>query len=124
MSSIFRSEPSNKIADQAALTADNAIRSTQRVANEALDGMAEGVQDLRHQATPLLNRATEQATALAHRGADAVRDSTQQLRDKAREASDSTVTYIRDEPVKSMLFAAATGAVLMALIGLMSRSRS
>ena len=122
MSSIFRSEPSNAVVDQAANVADHAIRSTQQVANNTLDGMAEGVQDLRHQATPLLNRAAEQANALAQRGAEAVRETSQQLRDKAQQASDSTVTYIRDEPVKSMLIAAATGAALMGLLGLMSRS--
>ena len=54
------SEQSNRIADQAAMSADHAIRSTQRVANEALDSLAGSVQDMRHQAAPLLNRATEQ----------------------------------------------------------------
>jgi hypothetical protein len=34
------------------------------------------------------------------------------------------VGYIKDEPVKAMLIAAATGAALMALVGLVSRSRS
>jgi len=71
----------------------------------------------------LLNRATEQVSSLAQRGADAVRGGSQQLRDQARHASDSTVTYIKDEPVKAVLIAAATGAVLMALVSLMSRSR-
>ena len=113
----------NRLADQAAQSADNAIKATQRVANEALDGLAGTVQDMRQQATPLLNRASEQAGALAQRGADALRDGTQQLRDKALRASDSTVSYIKDEPVKAMLIAAATGAALMALVNLMSGSR-
>jgi ElaB/YqjD/DUF883 family membrane-anchored ribosome-binding protein len=114
----------NAIADQAAQSADDAIKATQRVANGALDSLAGTVQDMRQQATPLLNRATEQASVLAQRGVDAVRDSSQQLRDKALRASDSTVNYIKDEPVKAMLIAAATGAALMALVGLMSRSRA
>jgi ElaB/YqjD/DUF883 family membrane-anchored ribosome-binding protein len=33
------------------------------------------------------------------------------------------VQYVRAEPVKAVLIAAATGAALMALVGLMSRSR-
>jgi len=117
-------DQSNKLADQAAQSADHAIRSTQRVANEALDGLANSVQDLRHTATPLLNRAAEQASSMAHRGVEAVREGTHQLRDKARHASDSTVSYIKEEPVKSMLIAAATGAALMALITLISHSRT
>lgn len=71
----------------------------------------------------MVNRATEQASALAHRGADAVRDSSRQLREKATHASDVTVNYIKDEPVKSILIAAATGAALMGIVSMMGRSR-
>ena len=116
-------EQSNGLIDQAARSADNAIKSTQRATNDALDSLAGTVQDVRNEATPLLNRATEQASALAQRGVNAVRDSSQQLRDRAVRASDSTVMYIKDEPLKAMLIAAATGAALMALVGLLSRSR-
>jgi len=116
-------EQANGLADQAAQSADHAIRSTQRVANEALDSLAGSVQDMRDQAAPLLNRANQQAVAMARRGVDAVRDTSQHLRDRAPRASEGTVTYIRGEPVKAMLIAAATGAALMALIGLMTRSR-
>ena len=112
----------NGLADQAAQSADNAIRSTQRVTHDALDSLAGTVQDLRQQATPLLNRASEQASALAQRGMDSVRGTSQQLRETARRASDTTVSYIKDEPVKAMLIAAATGAVLMALANLVGRA--
>lgn len=78
------------LADQAVQSADHAIKSTQRVANDALDS---------------------------------VRDTSRQLRDKAYQASDRTVDYIRDEPVKAILIAAATGAALMALVNLVSQSR-
>jgi ElaB/YqjD/DUF883 family membrane-anchored ribosome-binding protein len=53
-----------------------------------------------------------------------MRDGGQLVRDTARQASDRTVGYIRDEPVRSMLVAAATGAALMALVSLMARSRN
>ena len=71
---------------------------------------------------PSSSRASEQATVLAHRGVDAVGDTSQQLREKAHHVSDCTVAYIRDEPVKAMPIAAATGTALMALINLVSRS--
>jgi ElaB/YqjD/DUF883 family membrane-anchored ribosome-binding protein len=116
-------EISNNLADQAAQSADRAIKSTQRVANQALDSLAGSVEDLRQHTAPLLNRATEQASALAQRGANAVRDSSQQVRDRAMRASDSTVAYIRDEPFKAVLIAAATGAVLMALLSLLGGAR-
>jgi ElaB/YqjD/DUF883 family membrane-anchored ribosome-binding protein len=72
---------------------------------------------------PMITRAAEQATAVAQRGVDAVREGSQQVRNKAQHASESTVNYIKDEPIKSVLIAAATGAALMALVSLASRSR-
>ncbi len=114
--------PANNLADQAAASADHAIRSTQKAANGALDSLSGTVHDLREQASPMLNRATEQVSALAQRGVNTVRDTSQQLRDKALRASDSTVSYIKEEPVKAMLIAAATGAALMALVSLMGRA--
>lgn len=115
---------SNNLTDRAAQSADGAIKSTQSVANHAFDSLSGTVKDIRDQAAPMVNRATEQASALAHRGADAVRESSRQLREKAIGASDATVGYIKDEPIKSILIAAATGAALMGLVSMMSRSRN
>lgn len=68
--------------------------------------------------------ATEQAIGAAQRGVAAVRNSSQHMVDRAHQASDSTVAYIKDEPVKSMLIAAAAGATLMALVSLLTRSHN
>lgn len=113
----------NTMADQAAGKADQAIRSTQRVANDALDGLSDSVNSASSRVSPMINKATEQATAFAQRSMDAVRQTSQQLRDKAMHASDTTASYIRNDPIKSVLIAAATGAALMALVSLVSRSR-
>ena len=66
------------------------------------------------------NNLQEQTSQWAHRGIDAVHDGALQLRNKAQSGSDATVLYIQREPIKSVLIAAATGAALMALLGLMS----
>lgn len=116
-------ETSNNLLDHAATSADLAIKSTQRATTDALDALANSVKDLRNQVAPLLSRGSEQIGALTQRSVNAVRDGTQQVRDTALRASDSTVSYIRDEPVKAMLIAAATGAALMALVGLLTRAR-
>lgn len=117
------SSTTNNLADQAAQNADNAIKSTQRVANDTLDRLSEKVQDVRNTAGPAISRVAERAEALARRGMDAVTDTSAQLRERAVRVSDSTVGYIKDEPVKAMLIAAATGAALMGLFTLISRSR-
>jgi len=111
-------QPSNNLADQAANTADDAIKSTQRATNNAFESLAGGVQNLRQQAAPAINRVG----AMAQQGVDSVRDTAQQMRERALHATDSTVSYIKEEPVKAMLIAAATGAGLMALLSLLTRS--
>ncbi|MDQ6685536.1 MAG: hypothetical protein M3Z16_10450 [Pseudomonadota bacterium] len=111
------------VVDQAAGSVQSTLRTTQRAADEALSGISDKVDDLRNQAAPMLNRVSSQAEAAARRGIEAVRDTSQQLRERALRASDSTVGYIKDEPIKAMLIAAATGALLMGLVTLMSRSR-
>jgi len=116
-------ESSNPLTEQAAQSADRAIQASQRVTNRAFDSLAGSVQDLKHEVAPMLNRATGEVSAFAQRGLDAVRQGSQQLQDQARRASDSSMDYVRHEPLKSILIAAATGAALMALVGMLSRSR-
>ena len=112
------------LAEGAADSANNALRSTQSATNEAFDRLSSKVEDAKNYAAPLISRLTSQAEAAARRGADVVRDTSAQLRDKATKAQETTVGYIKDEPMKSILIAAATGAALMALISLVTRSRS
>lgn len=76
----------HSLIDQTAQSAGAAIQTTQRVANDALGSLSHSLQSAQHQ-----------------------------IREGAHHASDKTVAYIREEPVKSMLIAAATGAALMAL---------
>ena len=117
------SQTGNNLADQAASNADSALRSTQRSTNEALDTLSDKVQAAKDQAAPVINRVAAKAEELARRGADTWRDSSEQIKERAQRASDITLGYIKDEPVKAILIAAATGAALMALVTLLSRSR-
>jgi len=112
-----------QLADKATDTADQVIRATQRAANSALDGLAHGAQGLRDRAVPALDRVAESGSDLAHRGVQALHDGSRQLRDSARRASDRTVGYVRQEPVKSVLIAVAVGAVVALLMGRRSADR-
>ena len=109
--------------DPVATAFDTVAKSAQHRVDSALDSLSGRVEDIRSQATPVIDRISAQAEAAAKRGIAAVRDSSQQLRDKAMRASDSTIAYVKDEPVKSVLIAVATGALLMGVVSLMSRSR-
>jgi ElaB/YqjD/DUF883 family membrane-anchored ribosome-binding protein len=109
--------------DQAADSAESALRSTQRVANETLDTLTDKVHDMRDQAAPAINRVAAKAEELARRSADAMRERSEHLKERAHQASDATVHYIKDEPMKAILIAAAAGAALMALISLLGNRR-
>lgn len=78
--------------------------------------------------THLVNQTADQAIkATQHLASDAmdrIMDTSHQLRLKADHASESTINYIKHEPIKSLLIAAATGAALMALMSLLSGRRS
>lgn len=113
----------SRLADAATQGADDAIRSTQRVAGDALDRLSDGVQDMHDRTAPRLARMAEQAEGLVRRGADVMRDRSQQLREGAYRASDYTRSYIRDEPLKSVLIAAFAGAAVIAIANLLSRRR-
>ena len=110
------------LIDQAAHSADVAIHATQRVTNEALEGLLQTIDTARQQVVPMIHSAEDKASALVHKGLDSVRQTSRQLRDGAHYASDKTVAYIREEPVKAMLIAAASGAVVMALARVISQS--
>lgn len=116
-------EVQNKLVDHAAATADQAIRSTQRVANEALTGLAGSAQNLREHAAPVVDGVADRASALAHHGVDAVRERSHQLSESAHRVADGTRHYVQDQPVKSLLIAAATGAALMGLLAFLAGSR-
>ena len=47
------------------------------------------------------------------------REVAEQVRQRALQASDRAAAFARDEPIKSLLIAAAAGALLMGLVSLM-----
>jgi ElaB/YqjD/DUF883 family membrane-anchored ribosome-binding protein len=73
-------------------------------------------------ATQQISDSLDSASTMAHNGVAKFMDSSQQLRESAQRAGQSTLATIREEPVKSVLIAAATGAALMALVTLVTRS--
>jgi ElaB/YqjD/DUF883 family membrane-anchored ribosome-binding protein len=83
--------------DRAAQRADKAIDATRQGAASALDSVADKVHSVRDRASPAVDRMTMPIDRLSARTQDA--------------------------PLQSLLIAAAAGAVLMALLGLMRSGR-
>ena len=112
-----------EIAAGAATKAQGGVRATQQAANNALDKASDKIDEIKSNASPLLDQASEQAQKLMQQAREMFNDTVQKLRDEASDASDKAVAYAKDEPIKALLIAGATGALLMGLITMMSRSR-
>lgn len=112
-------DEASNLAHEAALGTEHAIRSTQHLAQQGLDGLGTA----RAQTGAALQQLAHDTGALTHRGMEALRDGGQQLREKSSHARQATAEYIQHEPIKSVLIAAAVGAGLMGLLTLLSRHR-
>lgn len=113
---MFTSTPRNEtqaVIDRAARHGDAALQAGADAAHQALDSIGDSAR-----------RLQADATALGQRSLASLRDGSRALRDRARVTGERTVDTIRDEPVKSVLLAAAAGAALVAVFGLFGGGRS
>ena len=118
------SDDMQSMADRAATKTQQAIDTTRVATDDALDALSGGVVKLSKEAPDAIARITAQVEELTRRSLERARETSAQVRDAVNEASDRTVARIKDEPVKAVLIAAATGAAVAALISLLSnRSR-
>lgn len=69
-----------------------------------------------------IQRLAHDAGDLAAQGAQSVRSSAHELRERSVRLRDATASYVQQEPVKSVLIAAAAGAALVGLVALLSRA--
>lgn len=88
--------PEGNIVDRAAQSADKMLEATRQSAGSAIDSVADKLHEMRDRASPKLDRLTAPVDALVQRTHAA--------------------------PLQSLLVAAAAGAALMVLVGLV-RSR-
>ena len=96
--------------------AAEALKAAERDAHAAIDSAVSGLASAYGETKPLLSRVGKQARGYAQNGYAAARQQASDLRDRSLEAVDSTRGYVRDEPVKSLLIAAAVGAAVIALV--------
>jgi ElaB/YqjD/DUF883 family membrane-anchored ribosome-binding protein len=85
------------------------------------ESMSDGIA---HDMQPMIRQAADKADVYLQHSLNAIRDSSDKLVAQAHNASDMTVNFIKREPVKSVLWAAASGAVIVTLISLLSRSKN
>lgn len=112
-----------QFVEGATRSAELAVDQLDGAAQQAHDQLAAKAHSAVNATKPVMERWAKDAESIARRGLDSARDTSRHLRERAAQASDSTVNYIKDEPVKAMLIAAAAGAALVTVISLLTRSR-
>jgi ElaB/YqjD/DUF883 family membrane-anchored ribosome-binding protein len=112
------------VANHVADKSEEAIEAARRAADGALDALHDKVDALHDLIPGVFGRAAARADELTRRGIERARRTSYDVRDRVGHAGDVTVAYIKDEPVKSILIAAAAGAALAALASMLSRTRA
>lgn len=114
----------DNIAQQATDKADEAIGNARKAADGALDTLQDKASHLAAVAPGTLSRVAAQIDEIARRGIDRAKAASDTAKEQATLAGDRTVGYIKEEPVKSVLMAAAAGAALAICVGMLSRSKT
>ena len=98
--------------DDVADRADETLERGRHIADETLEALHGTV-----------DRTRSRVSELAQRGAERARALREDMRDRVDLASERTVGYVKDEPMKSMLMAAAAGAAIALLMRALAKRR-
>ncbi len=113
----------SQLADDARQTASEAIDSTRAYAQNAVNAAGEKVRDLKRDFEPSVEQLAARVQQAVQRGLDAASTTSARAQQRLEDAASVTGRYISNQPVRSVLVAAAAGAAITALIVLASRSR-
>lgn len=116
-------DAAHRAVSEAADSANHLINKTHSAITGSEKTIKEGLDTLREAVPASLARASTQAEDLARAGIQKARAAGAQVAEQAHHVGDSTVSYVRKEPVKALLMAAAAGAAATVLIGWATRDR-
>lgn len=116
-------ELATDLAQKAVDKTDQAITATKNAVSDTANSVRDGLDHLQESSHSAMTYAASQADELAHKGMEQARRASTAIRETAQETGDRTVAYIRDEPIKAVLFAAAAGALISMLLGSRNSSR-
>jgi ElaB/YqjD/DUF883 family membrane-anchored ribosome-binding protein len=111
------------LTDDVLQSAQNAVQTTRNAADHSLDQAQERLHALRNRASPAVDDLAARAQALAARSIDYCADTSARARRQIQQTADATGRYVAEQPGKSLVIAAASGAALAALALWWSRRR-
>lgn len=104
-------------------TAGKAVESTREHANDALDRAESKVRELRGQVDPVVDMLASKAQKLARHSLDLASEAKERAEQSLKRAAGVTTRYVSEQPVRSILIAAAVGATVALLVST-SRQRN
>ena len=99
------------------------IKDAQQAANSAGAALSNKVEGFRSKAVPVIDKVTGQVEDIANQSKEAGLRVSQQAREYASQASDSLISFTKENPVKALLIAVASGALLISLVKSLTPSR-
>lgn len=117
------SDAAEQAVGRAQAKAKDAIGATRQATDAAMAKLADGVDQAAQEVPDAIARISAQVEDLTRRSLDKARQTSAQVRERVAQVSDRTAERIRDDPMKSVLIAAATGAAVAAVIGLLNSRR-
>ena len=103
-------------SDQVLNSAVNAMDSTRSLANDTLARAEDQMRSLRGNIDPMVDRLATQAQKLARQSLDIASEASDRAQRSMHRYADATTRYVANEPVKSILIAAAVGAAVALLV--------
>jgi ElaB/YqjD/DUF883 family membrane-anchored ribosome-binding protein len=113
----------SQLAEEMRRTANDIIETTRTDAQNAPDVAGEKGRDLRLDKEPGFEQFAARVQQAVQRGLDAASGTSAAAQRHLEQAADVTEKYIADQPVRSVLLAAAAGAAITALTVLAARHR-
>ena len=110
-----------KASDDLLQTAGKAIDSTREHANDALDKAESKMREFRGNVDPMVDMLATKAQKLARQSLDMASEAKDRAEKSLKQAADATTRYVSEQPLRSVLMAAAVGA-LVALVVSTSRN--
>ncbi|MBT9474808.1 hypothetical protein [Polaromonas sp.] len=103
-------------SDDLMQTAGKAVSSSRSYANEALDKAEHTVRELRGNIDPVVDMLASKAQKLARHSLDLATEAKDRAEHSLKRAANVTTRYVADQPLRSVLIAAAVGAAVALLI--------
>ena len=105
-----------KASDDMMNSAGKAIEATREHANQALDRAESKVRELRGSVDPMVEMLASKAQKMARQSLDMASEAKERAEKSLKHAADATTRYVSEQPMRSVLIAAAVGAAVALLV--------